>query len=214
MNPVELFKKDGTPANAWVCGVCGKIYAANSSAEGCCRCYICGEVIEQGKIGKGDFSSYHGKCWDKQQDKIRAERIAKAEKLETWDGWVYNEGPGGGPNDDYAASMDELVEYLENLLSDGDIDLADWPEYVFVCNVENCAISLREVLDNVAERMFEDWEDQLNGEGELQKAIDKFNEANKDLHSYSPDYKRVVKVPKPSQEALDALAESKDDPDA
>jgi hypothetical protein len=160
---------------------------------------------------KRQLSDYHRACWGKKQAELLADRITKAEKLETWDGWVYSEGPGGGPNEDYAASLDELCEYLEEKLVEGEIGLADWPEYVFVCNVENCTISLREVLDNVADRMFEDWEEHLNGEKELQAAIDKFNEANKDLHSYSPDYKRVVKVPKPSQEALDKLAESKDD---
>jgi len=111
---------------------------------------------------------------------------------------VFNDGPAGGPDEDYASSVDEMAEYLEDKLADGEISLEDWPEYVHVCKAKNVCLDAQDILQNLCEELgYEDCYDDLNGIDEFEKAVAKFNAANADVHSYEPDYKRVVRIPRP-----------------
>ncbi len=42
MNPITQLKNpDGALAKAWTCGCCGDVHTYESSAVGCCECWIC-----------------------------------------------------------------------------------------------------------------------------------------------------------------------------
>ena len=213
MNAYQLFKKDPksqeqVPVDVWVCSRCDRAWGQSRDlADRCCTCAHCGK--EMAKIEYGTRTSYHSNCWIEYCNEVRNKQIEKAEKLEAWDGWVCNEGQGGGPQDDgYAQSLDEMVEHLEEQLANGDLIPEDWPEWVFVCDeIKMRSVESSDIIEMLAGEMYEDFQDELDGLDDLQKALDAFNKANEKMHSYGSDHKRVVRVPKPSEEALKAAKE-------
>jgi hypothetical protein len=201
LNGKQLFWGDGKPVMAkgrngqqlWCCETCGSLKLDQESADKCCVCSYCDQPIEQDKIGKGDYSYIHGKCSDEREREREAARIEKAEKLDSWDGPVQWDGVRGGWGDGFFSSLDELIESLED---DDDDDGAELPEYVWCCKeAKRARISLSSVLENLAEDMYEDAADNFQGVDELQAAVDKFNELNKSVISWEPNYKRMVRVP-------------------
>jgi hypothetical protein len=178
----------------YFCGKCGLRFMDIQDAEKCCTCRTCGKEHQI-----GDFTGECRQCWHKRDVAKLEKRIAEAEKLETWEGWVCNEGPGGGPQGDgYAESLDALEEYLQDAVNDGELAIEDWPKYVFVC----VPVGLRRIFSGditqmATEESYEDAADNLEGEKELDAALDAFYEKNKDIVSYEIDYKRAVKVSDP-----------------
>ena len=180
MNTTELFHQDGRSAGVFYCGECRLVHRTKELTDQCCapnKCSICGK----------DKERYYTKCpaclhlaeLQKEQ-----ERFEKAEKLTKWDGWVYLEGTG---SDGYSESVDAFIEDWE----DNHDENEPLPAYVWTCE-ENHFVnaSVEDITQQMADSAYEHWEpDSLKGLPELQTALDKFNEANKDAVSFQPDYK-------------------------
>lgn len=117
-------------------------------------------------------------AWKTSKEKSRFE---KAEKVKTWDSFVYHD-------DHYAASVEELLCRFDSE--------AEWPEYVWATEptVVIPSLDVSDVVEHhVCERGWEDMDtDDLEGVAELQAALDRFVEANKGVCSYHPDYKKAV----------------------
>lgn len=189
MNAIKLTgtKPDGANVYIWACSKCGYTAGDEKTAEKCCRCLTCGKELNRRIVGDCDD------CWREKDAKREAERIAKAEKLEKWDGWVFYDGATNG-NDGYFESLDDLVDWLE---SEG-IDPDNWPEYVFCCKVVPFpAVDLDDIVDRIMDELPVGYErEHLVGLDLLEEAINDFNESNKHLISYEPDYTKVVRVKK------------------
>lgn len=188
MNAYQLFRADGTPVNLWVCGKCNAVDATQSWAESHCRCSSCG-IPENWSTHSLDCDACPTAKWAK----AAADRMAKAEKLESWDGRVYSEGGGG--QDGYFMSLEDYVDHLKCTREEDE----GWPEWVNVCReVSFPGLDMERIIENLAEDMnYEDAIDNLNGEKELAAAIDAFNLANVGATSYDCDMDRVVRVPRP-----------------
>ncbi len=184
MNPIQLFHADGQPAkDTHYCGECRIIHATKHLAEQCCvppKCEDCGEPAAQ-------YYTVCDSCREKRAAERERERFEKAEKVTEWDGPVYLEGLGG---DDYVANAADIEELLYNY---GDDDRPR-PEYVWTCHsVSFAQVDLNAVIENIAENSYDDWdESDLEGTEELGKAIGAFNEKNKGIVSWEPNYKKAL----------------------
>ena len=181
MNATELFVKEGKSAGIYFCGQCRCVSRTQAEAEQCCKPYACD------KCGK-EILRYHTRCDDchnVERARVERERFDKAEKLTEWTGWVYCEGLGF--RDGFFESIAELS------------DEEGLPEYVWTCTPDHFVhADVSDITERIADQAYEDWDpDELNGLEELRAALDKFNEANKDAISYSPDYTKAVLL-KPS----------------
>lgn len=187
MNAIKLTgtKPDGAKVYIWACSKCGYTAGDEKTAEKCCRCLTCGKELERRIVGDCDD------CWREKDAKREAELIAKAEKLEKWDGWVFYDGATNG-NDGYFESLDDLVDWLE---SEG-IDPDNWPEYVFCCKVVPFpAVDLDDIVDRILEGLPEEvGREHLKGLDDLEAAIVEFNKRNIELISYEPDWTKVVRI--------------------
>lgn len=184
MNPIKLTgtKPDGTEVSIWACGKCGYIRNGEENAKNCCTCSTCGKELKHGAFG--DCDDCRRRKWAERE----AERIDKAERLETWDGWVFYDG---GPNDGYFESLDDFIEWL-----DDEVELKNWPEYVFCCKVVPFpAVDLDDIVDRILEDLPEEvGREHLEGLDDLEAAIVEFNSRNIELISYEPDWTKVVRV--------------------
>jgi hypothetical protein len=191
---------NGQEGVIWFCGRCGIGFQGEASqdvAEHHCTCRYCGQPTE-GPRG-GDIGGSHAECWRKEQHDRYIKRLDAAEKLDLWGGWVYAEG--FGCNDGFFDSLGTMVEELED-----NTPPEEWPEYAFICNEQPFGgIDLTSVLESCTDDMYEDAADDLKGVDELRAAIDRFNDINKELHSYQPDYKRAVRVPRGEARSNDSI---------
>lgn len=178
MNSKELFFANGKTSGVFSCGKCGLVYRDRTLSARCCKPYVCRYC---GKEVEDKHLMAHKECADKDQ-------IAKAEKLESWDGWVYLDGYGY--KEGYFESLEDLLEYLDD---DG---THPRPEWAFVCKtIPFKGPDIGNIIENCCEDMYEDAEDSLSGLDKLELAIKEFNEANKGMVSYYPDHKRAVRIP-------------------
>ena len=111
--------------------------------------------------------------------------LEKAIKIDyqNYDGYFYAEGIGREYFND--------LEDLEEECADYDIEL---PEYAFACESNKIVkLSFDDLYDRISDRAYEDFDGyDLTGVEELEAAIEKFNEANKDLICYNPDFTKVI----------------------
>ncbi len=192
MNAFELFKADQSPAGIWACGECRLVYGdrtgGKDGAEACCRPYVC-----SGGCGR-EIARYRTTCdlcWREKQNREREARVAGAEKLAAWDGWVFWEGAGS--QDGYFESLGEFVEWLEERDEGG-----PWPEWVFTCDEQPFqGLDYGDLIERLSEEEWDGFAESLDGTEALKKALAAFNEANRSLVSYLPNYRRVVRVPGP-----------------
>jgi hypothetical protein len=186
MNAYKLFKQDGTPTNVWMCEACDRGWVAvdgRGIAERCCRCDVCGEPLDK----KTDYSHRHRECQTLRDKQLYDTRIETAVKLDSWDGPVFNDHDGNGDERDYYASLGDMVEAIED--EDGIM-----PEYVFVCDaVPAVQLCIIDILERFVD-LDEDRNCDLTGEPELEAALDAFNESNKSIVTWNPDYTRVVRA--------------------
>lgn len=188
MNAIELFHETGQSAEIFYCAECRHVKKTKDDAENCCRCRFCNELVPQNSIGKENFTGYHGECWRADRDKRDAERLAKAEVVTDYDGWVFVEGLGY--NDGYFRSMDDLLDYLEDEVEEVR------PERAYCCQEQPLQrLNSSDIAERICDDMYEDAYEDLNGLKELDIALEKFFDANAGMKSYYPDYKRCVLVP-------------------
>lgn len=122
--------------------------------------------------------------WSARQDQLRFEKAQKIPAAD-YDGWVYSDC-----FDDYFDCVESFLERLEEC----DEDFVR-PTFVWACNEKQFLQlpSAEDIVDDYAENRHEDWDSsQADGLKELDEAISKFNEANKDAVAYWADYSRAV----------------------
>jgi len=113
------------------------------------------------------------------------ETLETAEKLETWDGWVYCEGIGR-----------EFFPCIEELLEEEGDEHAELPEFAFVCSPIRMRVpTVADIVEQACEYLHEDASDNIAGDDELEEALRVFAQANEHVVSYEPDWKRAVRIP-------------------
>lgn len=190
MHAIELLLPDGKPSGVFVCGKCRRS-GCQDTCERCCVCSYCGQHCpwEKGVV-------CHDACWSAHQRKRREEKLAKAAKLATWDGWVYVEWIGH--NEGYFENLAVLVDYLTDW--DDDCGPLVWPEYAFVAEPRPLQqIDIQDVLERADDEAFEGASDHLQGLPELEAAFKTFYELNKNIVSYHADETRAIAVPRPTK---------------
>ncbi len=181
MNAQELFLKDGRSSEVFYCSQCKIVHRTQEQADKCCtpnRCPSCGvEVGRHWTICDG--------CRATRETEKERERFKNAEKVTTWDGWVYCECLG---RDGFSESLQEMLDEI------GSAD--EIPEYVWTCNARPFAVvHVSSILDDIAANGYEDFDPQtLDGIPELKEAIRIFNAANEKVLSYEPDYSTALLV--------------------
>ena len=100
--------------------------------------------------------------------------------MTTWDGWIFD-------GNDFYESVEDMLDMLDG-------DGRESPEYVWSCKPDYFVkADVGDITEQMADRAYEDWDPEtLNGLDELKVALDRFNEANKHVCSYSPDYSKAI----------------------
>lgn len=184
MNAFELSgtSPQGHVLSIYACGKCQQMNRDKTRAEMCCAycCRVCHKPVN-------NFILVCNDCRRLQQDHKDRERMEKAIKLDSWaDGVLWE--------DHYYSTVEEAAESMQDRIEDGD----ELPEYLYVAKPAR----KREVeLDRILEWLYDDMPEEdpegyVRGIEEFQKAIDAFNEANKEVRWYDEDYTRAVRVPK------------------
>lgn len=182
MNPIKYESVGMDPI--YVCGECKLIYSRGyivgetsfDAADRCCRPVSCGRC--HGPVTRKNWTM----CDDcvKAKERERLERIfEQAEKVEGWDGPVYDEFGSR-----YFYSIDELLDHYED---------ESLPKWVFCCDIQRPHFDLDGFLEQAEENMeLEDGiEVDWQGLDELRRAVAEFNDKQTQSLWY-PDNKRVV----------------------
>ena len=183
----HLYTKDGKQTNKRYCTDCG-----HSTYEGRVGCYDCGPhvCIECGKPADRGFCKCRD-CIAIGNKKREDENFGKANKLESWDSWVCID-------DRYFPSVEDLVQ---ELWDNGE----DIPKYCWATTSAAFVSLSREAILQAAldeDDAYEDFDEQsIEIPASMFKAIEEFNEANKEHIAYQVDYKNAVMI---SVEYLDA----------
>jgi hypothetical protein len=198
MNAIQLQKPDGTPVDTWKCSQCGICMNDKGVTERCCICAECEQPLDRSK----DYSSHHPSCWTKQARRNYVKQLANATPVLDHDGPVYSEDGSGG-QDGYYESLEEFIE------AQYDDPPEVMPRRVFCCTTKAFELDIDRALENECEEHHEDTLYMLDGIYELQDAVNKFNELNKNRQTWEVDYRRCVEIPdseieriKASQDAL------------
>lgn len=183
MNAQELFLKDGRPSGVFFCGECRLTRRTEEEAERCCgpyKCEDCGVDVDRKR-----FRTVCPDCEAKRQAARERMQFDKARKIEYDGGWVYWEGIG----QNYFESLEDLLEQIED-------EELEKPEYVWACkSIQFARLHLSSVLEQIEScgDAYEDFDsDDLHGISVLAAAINEFNELNKDIVSYQPDYTKAI----------------------
>lgn len=191
MNAYQLYHQDGREAGVWVCSTCNVIFSARhggkDEAESCCVCRHCGRPAP--RDDKDCYTRMHHDCWQEQNAERQAKRLAEAEEFAEYDGWVFLDGVG--PQDGYFASAEEAEEYIWDTLEDGE----ELPQWAFCCEREEPRFpDAEDIVERVTDNLYEGAADDIEGIEALERALERFAEVNKDLHSWTPDYSRKVRL--------------------
>lgn len=176
------------PAGVFYCEKCKIVHREKERADECCqtefKCPKCG-----GKTN--DRYMMCSACWFKQSDEKEKARFDKAEKIADLDygGWIFSDGHGH--NNGYFPNVEELKDYLE-----GEVAPEERPEYAWACKSKMFVqLDTDRIVQRFAEMddAYEDFDEgRIVMPPEFLVGIDKFNEANKGIVSYAPDYSRAV----------------------
>lgn len=122
---------------------------------------------------------------------LEIDRFNRARKISAseYSDWVYRDGAG---NNGFAESWEDWMESWR--FKHGE---EEPPKYVWACNSVHFAFTdLETITEPILDRAPEDYDERdLFGIPELEAAIERFNEANRDVVSYEPDYTRAVLLP-------------------
>ncbi len=194
MNAYELLKPDLSPSGVWACGKCDKTYAhprggGKMFADRCCdfRCVACGIPCQQ------HYAKCNA-CIERERADKETARFEKAEKLDSWDGWVWTNATPH--NEGYFSSVEELVEWFDDGSQNDDGYNPCIPDYAWICDPSPLVrLNIDSILQSIGEGLDEDFDsDDLKGIAELTEALEAFNEANKEVVSYHPCNDRVVLI--------------------
>lgn len=130
--------------------------------------------------------------WREKQETARYEKAEKVAAAD-YDGWFYSEDYPY--NNGYFENIEEYWDYIcdeQDKLPDGEI--SSGKGYVWAAKSRPvCHICLDSILENATEDSYEDFElNDLDGLEDLKKAIDIFNELNKDKLVYEQNTKLAV----------------------
>lgn len=187
MNATELYLKDGRSAGIFFCEKCKIVAHSKSLAEQCCNNYKCQDC---GNDTGSRLWLVCDRCRDMREIKREQERYEKADKVTEWAGWVFD-------GSDYFESIDDMAERYED-------DSRELPDYVWACECNHFVhADVSDITERMADNAYEDWEpDTLAGLNELKSALGKFNDQNKDVCSYSPDYTKAVLIKQSLETAI------------
>lgn len=196
MNATALYVKDPLalpgssfkPSGVYYCEKCKYVGPSQEMAEQCCQNYKCD------RCGLDTGSRSYLRCDAcREADRLEKEQraFAAAEKVTTWHGWVFSEGLGHA--DGYFESVEDLLNFCEE--EDG----IEVPPYAWTCSAKAFATAdLESVLSSIEDDAYEDFDvESLDGLPELKAAIDRFNEQNREVVSYFPDYTKAITIAKP-----------------
>lgn len=163
------------PVDAWYCGKCGRIAYDKTGAEKCCvprTCDTCKQPCDMRECND---------CFNKRAAAQELARFEKADKVSTFDGWVYTD-TGYGYQEGYFRSVDELFDWL----AEHELAL----DYVWTCKATQfVSVDTDTIYENIEDNGYEDFERaDLLGTTELEAAIAVFEKANEGIVSYEPDY--------------------------
>jgi len=195
MNPVELLvaKPAGhgeriEPAGVFFCSKCRRVWPNEHDAGQCCLCSYCGKELPKGE------NYHHYECMMSAYRKRHEAQLASARVVTDHEGFVFCEQ--GGPNDGYAQDIDEMAEWWQDEIDSGDRGRDEYPEFVLACMVRPPRqVDADDLVEMLAEEGYEDMHDDVVVPDSLKDALKEFNDANKNLVTYEPDYKRKVKMP-------------------
>jgi hypothetical protein len=186
MAAIELFKQDGAAAGIFYCSECKIVSRTQEEAEWCHgeKLCACGK-----KITQGYFQRKCGDCdgieWKEKQRQKESERFEAATKIKASE---YS-GEHVMCGDEFYESVEEAIDqFLEG----------QEPEYVWACRDHGLPIvDVEDVISNLLDNMWDDADtSDLYGLNELEAALKAFNEANKSIRIWEPDYSTAVLVGK------------------
>lgn len=172
MEAMRLKDSSGVDIDVWTCSRCKLLSRDQQEAEKCCTCLGCGKPTDH-------LSCWCEECWQKNEQAKEAEAVSKAQQVDpaTYDGPVYN----------------PKIDYYAQSLADG-LDM--WPdlEYFWACTVSPVVnLVLGEILEEQTQEAPDGFDvDDLDGLEDLEVAVAKFNDLNKDVVKWEPDYGRVI----------------------
>jgi hypothetical protein len=179
---IELYKKDGTTAGIFFCSECRCVYKTDTEASNCHgeKLCACGKVVERRFYAK--CNACEDRDWRSKRAAEELDRFEKAKKIPAseYTGDMIYDG------DYYPEIEDALDRYLEG----------QEPEYVWACkDVGVPKASAESIYEHLLENMWDEADvNDLCGVDELEAAVVAFNEANKAVHVYQPDYSTAILV--------------------
>jgi hypothetical protein len=187
MSAIELFKADGKSAEVFYCSQCRIVHRTQEEAEFCHgeRICACGKKIESIHSRQIKCSDCDGLEWKEKERKREAERFEAAIKIKAAD---YS-GEHVYCGDSYYDSVDEAIDqFLEG----------QEPDYIWACQDKSLpTVDLEDITCNLIDNMWEDADtSDLNGIDELEAALTAFNEANKSIRMWEPDYSTAILIEK------------------
>ncbi len=192
---IELFHQDGVATGIFYCSACRVVHHTRDRAWECCNPKYCSSDDEF-HCGKQLDRRYGGICGACDSAKRKAEmkrRLDDAELVEGYEGWVWSPSLGGR-NDGFFDGIGDLIDFCEENDDDEEAPITI-PEFVFCCeDSPPQRVEIGDVLEQMFADSFEDTQDQADGEHELTVALDTFWRKNEHIVSYSPDYKRKVRI--------------------
>ena len=176
MNAIELFLENGQSAQVFACGQCRHIARSKLLAEQCCRNTRCKKC---GRDSGHKFMSLCDSCGAEQIRLAEQEKFDAAEKIQSWDGWVYD-------GLSYYSSVDALADLADEL-----------PEYVWPCKGRPFVTN---VMPAILQHIFKSYENDFNrkslaGLPELEAAVKIFEARNSEHITHTPDFSKVLVLP-------------------
>jgi hypothetical protein len=184
MSAVELYKADGTTAGIFFCSQCRIVHRSQEEAEWCHgeKLCSCGKKITQGYYQR-KCNECDSKEWKEKERKKESERFEAATKITE----AEYKGEHVYCGDKYYDSVEDAIDqYLEG----------QEPEYVWACIDKSLpSVDVEDVTSNLLDNMWDDADvSDLYGVDELEAALKAFNEANKGIQLWEPDYNVAILV--------------------
>lgn len=186
MDAQELFTDGSKKADVYFCGNCRRVYKDFDYTDSCCQCRECRCTLDKTK----DYTGICRTCWDSTKTQRHRELLVEAEKVSSWNDWVWTNEYGG--NEGFFRSEEELLECIIDNLEE-----IEFPEYVHLTKSQSVAmnVDVGDIVERCADNAWDEFEEYcLSGVEELSVAIKKFKEENEGVLSYSADYKRAIHI--------------------